>query len=201
MKKMLGIFRMLLWLALALSAAALAWSAREAFAIGREQSIAYAGRLAREWGSAALLAALYAAASFALTRRRSAAWLLADLAAAAAAFVKAFAVLVTVLSAASFRAATLGNLNSLRSAVANYRTDHNGRLPGALTELPGTYLDSIPRARLWLYHPDSAAVTCGTKPDDAGGWLYDNSAGDADYGRVSINCSHSDWKGEPWNSF
>ncbi len=48
----------------------------------------------------------------------------------------------------------------------------------------------------------SAEVRYSTAADDSGGWLYDATRGDKDFGRVSVNCTHAD-KGSrtPWSTY
>ena len=38
-------------------------------------------------------------------------------------------------------------------------------------------------------------------PVNAGGWLYNNIVGDAGFGAVSVNCTHTDTKGSVWSSY
>lgn len=94
--------------------------------------------------------------------------------------------------------ANRGTLGALRSAVAAYRGDHGDRAPAALSELTegGKYLSVIPKTKL-ADHPDSAAVKLGTRPDDAGGWLYDPASQEPE--GLKVNCTHRNLKGLRWD--
>lgn len=98
----------------------------------------------------------------------------------------------------SLEGATRGNIGALRSAVAVYRGDHGDRAPATLAELTegGKYISVIPKAKL-ADHPDSAAVKLGTRPDDAGGWLYDPASQEAE--GLKVNCTHRNLKGRRWD--
>jgi hypothetical protein len=205
--------RVLVQCLLVVGALALLWLARTAYVFGRGQDAVYAVRLAHGWAAAGVLAALCALADAAHLRRLRAAppdagvargdvaWLVVDLLACPAACGKALVALATVAAGASFRAATVGNLASIRGAITLYAEDNGRRFPSDLAQLTGKYESDVPRAHLWLYHPDSAAVRLGASSDDSGGWLYDNVPGDANYGRVSINCTHTDWRGTAWSAY
>jgi prepilin-type N-terminal cleavage/methylation domain-containing protein len=101
--------------------------------------------------------------------------------------------------------ASKGNLGALRSALNIYYGDLEGSYPTALATLTtnGKYMGSIPVAKAPNYHTDSSgendvAVFTGA---DTGGWEYDNNNTDANYGNVWVNCTHTDTKGNTWNTY
>ncbi|MFA5138300.1 MAG: hypothetical protein WC728_03625 [Elusimicrobiota bacterium] len=97
---------------------------------------------------------------------------------------------------------TRGNLGAIRSALTIYYED-NGTYPSSLMSLAegGKYLRSgMPTAKTPPYHPPSNAITQATKSDDSGGWLYSNVRGDAGFGGVFVNCTHTDTRGKVWTS-
>ena len=100
--------------------------------------------------------------------------------------------------------ASKGNLGAVRSALSIYYGDNEGVYPtdslGSLT-LNGKYLTSMPLAKTPNYHPDSATVANVTSGNDAGGWAYDNTTTDPNYGTVWVNCTHTDTKGNIWTSY
>ena len=98
---------------------------------------------------------------------------------------------------------TRGNLGSIRSALSLYHDEMHGQYPSDLAALTvgGKYLTDIPNAKGSSHHSDSSAVRLGTNPDDAGGWLYDNVKGDANFGSVRVNCTHTDSRGRSWTSY
>lgn len=99
--------------------------------------------------------------------------------------------------------ATKGNLEAVRSALARYHGDNKGVYPPSLDALTegGKYLQSLPPARIPGYHPASGAVTYGKAPDDKGGWLYDNDPKSEEFGKVLVNCTHTDIRGSSWASY
>jgi hypothetical protein len=94
--------------------------------------------------------------------------------------------------------AAKGHLASLRSALKAYADEHKGAHPAELSALAdgGRYLTDIPKVRPPGYHEASAAVTLGTTPTDAGGWLYDPARGE-----VRVNCTHAGMKGQVWATY
>lgn len=95
------------------------------------------------------------------------------------------------------------NLANLRSALKSYGLAHDGRHPADLSALTigGKYPATIPPAKTPNYHPETSAVLLGNKPDDSGGWLYDNVAGRASSGKIWVNCTHTDASGSAWTSY
>lgn len=96
-----------------------------------------------------------------------------------------------------------GRLGSIRSALSIYYGDMEGVYPADLDALTvaGKYLDALPPAQVPGAHQPSNAVTLGKRPNDAGGWLYDNDPADMNFGTVRINCTHTDSEGKDWASF
>ena len=80
---------------------------------------------------------------------------------------------------------TRSSLNALRSALT----------------IGGKYLATIPPASTPPHHPDSSPIAYGAVPNDQGGWLYDNVAGDANDGKIRVNCTHTDMKGSEWSGY
>lgn len=91
----------------------------------------------------------------------------------------------------------------IQDALTNYFGYNGGKYPPTLDALAvgGKYIKRIPEARLYRLHPDSAAVRYGDAADDAGGWHYDNVPGRPTYGRLRVNCTHTDSKGVRWDSY
>ncbi|MDD5629923.1 MAG: hypothetical protein PHU21_12715 [Elusimicrobia bacterium] len=96
-----------------------------------------------------------------------------------------------------------GNLGFMRSALSIYYGDLEGHYPSDLGSLSvgGKYLKDIPRAATPRYHPDSDQVRYGASSDDQGGWLYNNTAGDPNFGTLLVNCTHTDTRGTVWTSY
>jgi len=104
---------------------------------------------------------------------------------------------------------TKGALASLRAALSVYYADTDGVYPvdnlASLTD-NGKYLASIPPTKLpGTGHPNAEAIITGTDlPSlitDAGGWAYLNNLQDHDWGRLAVNCRHSDSGANAWSSF
>ena len=96
-----------------------------------------------------------------------------------------------------------GNLGAVRGALSIYYGDMEGQYPGDLASLTlgGKYLAVIPPAKAPTYHSDSSVITNQIASDDAGGWSYDNTTGDANLGSVWVNCTHTDTKGTVWTQY
>jgi len=56
-------------------------------------------------------------------------------------------------------------------------------------------------AAIPYYHKATALVRYGSAADDAGGWMYDNAAGDPRSGQVWVNCTHTDARGTAWSAY
>lgn len=98
--------------------------------------------------------------------------------------------------------AVRGNLGAVRSALSIYYGDLEGAYPEDLRSLTvaGKYMTVIPAANIPVYHRGSARVRAGA-PDDTGGWAYNNRLGDANYGSLWVNCTHTDVKGSVWTAY
>ena len=101
--------------------------------------------------------------------------------------------------------ATKGNLGAIRSALSIYYGDMEGYYPlnaDTLT-ISGKYLSAVPKAKTPAYHPDAASFTNASVIADsaAGGWRYNNVTGDANYGTLWVNCTHTDSKSTVWTVY
>ena len=99
--------------------------------------------------------------------------------------------------------ATKGNLGAIRTALSMYYEDMGKNYPrdfNALT-IGGNYMSVIPSTRLKALHSPSSAVLQGKVSDDAGGWLYNNIVGDLNFGKIAVNCTHTDMRGAKWESY
>ncbi|MBI4345540.1 MAG: type II secretion system protein [Elusimicrobia bacterium] len=99
-----------------------------------------------------------------------------------------------------------GNLGAVRSALSIYYGDMEGLYPSDLAALAVNkkYIAEIPRAKAPNYHNDRATANqdaAATVVTDAGGWAYVNHPGDADFGTLWVNCSHTDTRGGVWTSY
>ncbi len=103
----------------------------------------------------------------------------------------------------SSEGASKGNLGSIRSALSIYYGDMEGQYPADLSALTvaGKYLAAVPAAKAPNYHVDSSVDVLEASGDDAGGWAYNNLAGDANLGTVFVNCTHTDTKNSVWTSY
>jgi prepilin-type N-terminal cleavage/methylation domain-containing protein len=124
----------------------------------------------------------------------------------------------STLIAKSQESTTKGNLGSLRGALSIYYSETEGVYP--TDDLVGTliiglrYIPLIPPAT-FPNSPNNVGhggpfngVATGHIPDAADdvasnhAWLYDNLGGNSDtWGRVIINCTHSDTMGRAWSTF
>ena len=99
-----------------------------------------------------------------------------------------------------------GSGRSLRSDVSIYFGDEE-RYPSDLQALVPKYEKSIPV--LWRAprgtapHPMSDAVEYypAAADKDTGHWAYINDPKSPDYGRVTIDCTHTDHKGKVWSAY
>ncbi|MDX6770951.1 MAG: type II secretion system protein [Elusimicrobiota bacterium] len=94
-----------------------------------------------------------------------------------------------------------GNLGSIRGAIAVYHADTDGGFPADLQTLTvnARYLTAIPTVKGVSTHADTAASVNAAAPTDAGGWVYNDQQGDAGYGTVHVNCTHTDTAGRTWS--
>ena len=91
------------------------------------------------------------------------------------------------------------NLYRVRNSINLYYSDITS-YPTDLSALNDDYLSVIPVARI-PDHADSNLVTIETAPSDAGGWSYNNTIGDPNYGTLVINCTHTDTNGKAWSAY
>ena len=102
--------------------------------------------------------------------------------------------------------ATTANLGQIRTAINAYYADQTSSYPSSLSVLTvsGQYLNAFPSTKLSGYHQDSSSVREGSRAsviNDAGGWAYDNNLNDADFGKLWVNCTHTDTKGSVWTAY
>lgn len=99
-----------------------------------------------------------------------------------------------------------GNLGALRSALSIYYADMEGQFPdflGAMT-VGGKYLSAIPSAHAADYHAahnNEQVTRVSAVASDFGGWLYDDIPASGNYGKVVVNCTHTDTKGTVWTEY
>ena len=103
----------------------------------------------------------------------------------------------------SSEGASKGNLGAIRSALSIYYGDMEGQYPGELPALTvaGKYLSSIPVAKAPNFHPDSSVVVDQATANDAAGWTYNNTVGNANFGTLWVNCTHTDTKSSIWTTY
>jgi prepilin-type N-terminal cleavage/methylation domain-containing protein len=106
----------------------------------------------------------------------------------------------------SSEGATKGNIGAIRGALSIYFGDQEGVYPGdvAILTLNGRYLSDIPKVKTPNYHSDTSSVNpASTTPssDDSIGWWYNDLQGDANFGVIRVNCTHTDTKGSVWTSY
>ncbi len=102
--------------------------------------------------------------------------------------------------------ATKGNLGALRSAMGVYYADVLTQYPTSLARLAENeeLLKLIPSTKIQPYHSASNASKEGAVAgllDDGGGWAYVNAPQDANYGKIWINCTHTDVTGKVWTTY
>ncbi|MFH1724276.1 MAG: type II secretion system protein [Elusimicrobiota bacterium] len=100
--------------------------------------------------------------------------------------------------------ATKGNLGAIRSALSIYYGDMEGYYPLNASSLTasGKYMSAIPKAKTPNYHSDNSTfINASTIGDGDPGWRYNNVGGDANYGTLWVNCTHTDSKGNVWTSY
>ena len=98
-----------------------------------------------------------------------------------------------------------GNLASVRSALSVYYANMEGTYPTVLQSITigGNVIATMPKTVTPNYHADTIAENDGLPPtvSDASGWHYDNTVGDANFGTVVVDCTHTDTKGTVWSSY
>lgn len=155
--------------------------------------------------------------AFALLGVLGVAAVLALIAAAAAVGIGGFGKFKT-LAAKSGEGATKGNLGSLRSALAIYYGDAEGKYPERLDAIVDPkYISEIPKTKLadhsptdW-WTPYGAEVCTGStqfgseidagKIKDTGGWGYVSDPNAKCWGTVFVDCTHQDSKGKRWPEY
>lgn len=103
---------------------------------------------------------------------------------------------------------TKAGLGSLRSAIGMYYADNEGKYPSEniVNELLGKYLQEIPYVNCPKCHPKSNVILTKDldKNKDTGTWGYklddSDDAADKRKGQIWINCTHTDSKGNIWNT-
>jgi len=104
---------------------------------------------------------------------------------------------------------TKGNLGTLRSTLNIYYSDNDGVYPtDTLSCLTPKYIKQIPDAEMPPTHVASNAVAAdgsgdgGLTPADAGGWIYENTRTESNWGDIGVNCNaHTDSNGNYWSSY
>lgn len=101
--------------------------------------------------------------------------------------------------------ATRGNLGALRSALSIYYGDMEGQYPDRLDSLTiaAKYIQALPYSNTNPYHKAYNVETrSATQPGvPYGNWWYNNVSGDANYGFVWVNCTHTDSRGSVWTTY
>ena len=106
----------------------------------------------------------------------------------------------------SNEATTRANLTALRSAIAVYYGDNEGRFPSEniveeLTGEDGKYIKYIPEVYCPPYNNPNNSIT--TKPTgNSGKWAYQvEDSADRQAGEIWIDCDKEDSKGVVWNTY
>jgi Tfp pilus assembly protein PilE len=94
----------------------------------------------------------------------------------------------------SKESATKGALGSLRTAVAIYYSDTEGKFPASLEGL----VKEIPQVQLPRHHQNTNHITVVDRPApmDRGDWQYSREEG-----HVFVDCTHLDSKGSVWSTW
>ena len=100
--------------------------------------------------------------------------------------------------------ATRGKLGSIRSGLQLYSVDNEGNFPADLSPLtsPGSQYLTQAVPVFTIAHGASRVIALSAAFDgalDAGGLGYVNSGGE--WGRVWIECTHTDSKGTVWTEY
>src|SRR3954470_14169127 len=105
---------------------------------------------------------------------------------------------------------TKENLGAIRSALSIYYGDTEGFYPSdTLTSLTNAskYMNAIPVAKYPSVatfnpgHGDGSTVTGEVTAAEHGGWSYDSTSADPNWGRLLTACAHSDSRGTIWTSY
>lgn len=98
-----------------------------------------------------------------------------------------------------------GNLGAIRSALSIYYGDMEGVYPADLRSLTvdGKYLSSIPEVAARPRHAATSEIEHypARVPGDTGKWGYANDPAHEDFGKLWVDCTHTDTKGLLWTSY
>ncbi len=98
---------------------------------------------------------------------------------------------------------TKANIGLLRSTLGIYYADNEGKYPvDDLSSLVPKYILAIPEEHTPPYHPGGNVVGNGpaaTQSANNGNWFYYSTNTEPQWGKVIVNCSHSDSRGVPWD--
>jgi len=102
----------------------------------------------------------------------------------------------------------LAALGTYRSMIEIYHSE-KGEFPSTIEQLIPKYgnfpfAPGVPYATGWFSyetHPMGSHIqyVSELRPDDAGGWLYDNNPQSKDFGKIIINCTHLSYKGQNYS--
>ena len=105
----------------------------------------------------------------------------------------------------TYEARTKANLGTIRSALSIYFGDTEGMTPlDDLTSLKSKYLTDIPVKYTPPFHPEGNDVSAGDDTAMAtakGDWFYFNVPASANFGKVVVNCVHTDLREAVWSSY
>ena len=115
--------------------------------------------------------------------------------------------------------ATKGNLGAVRSALTIYYADNGGHFPdgpagddtaivqGSLTS-GKKYLDAWPASHAPGHHMAADSVDSiddsdpqAADPSDDGEWVYVSNSTHQDWGRLMVECYHTDSRGAVWTTY
>jgi len=104
---------------------------------------------------------------------------------------------------------TKGALATIRAALSVYYADNEGIYPAddlALLTVSGKYIPEFPLTKLpGTSHPNSRAITTAADMasliSDTAGWAYLNNRLDGNWGKLTVNCSHSDSGAINWSTY
>lgn len=101
--------------------------------------------------------------------------------------------------------ATLGSLGSLRSSLSIYYGDMEGHYPSdfrALSKDQKYILHELPLARTAAHRHSAGVVQVPSfAPTDGGAWGYVNGPADPNFGKVFVDCTHTDTRGTVWTEY
>ena len=100
-------------------------------------------------------------------------------------------------------AATLDGLSEIRSGIEAYTRDRKAP-PERPSHLVGAYISALPALALpSTGHPITREVEFADDavPVDSGKWLYVNNPKNPFYGKIRINCTHTDSRNARWSKY